>query len=153
MPSPSAAQTVVRQDEQFVAFRLAGETYGVPIMQVHEIIRSCEITRIPRSLPHVRGVVNLRGNVVPVIDLRMRLGLPPIDLAPEARIIVVEIGSGTVGIMVDAVSQVIRIPVEQIEQPSSMIASADTDLIKGVGRLDDELVIILDVVRALHAKQ
>jgi purine-binding chemotaxis protein CheW len=150
MPSPAPDLTFVRQEEQLVAFRLAGETYGIPIMQVHEIIRNCEITRVPRSLPHVRGVVNLRGNVVPVIDLRIRLGLPPIEPGPEGRIIVVDIGTGIAGLIVDAVSQVIRIPAEQIEQPCSMIRNSDADLTLGVGRLEDELVIILDVARALQ---
>src|SRR5438552_3865976 len=114
------ATATLQQEEQFVAFRLAGETYGIPITLVHEIIRTCEITRIPRSLPHVRGVVNLRGSVVPVIDLRMRLNLPPSEEAPESRIIVVEVESGVVGMIVDGVSQVIRIPSDQIEQPAEL---------------------------------
>jgi purine-binding chemotaxis protein CheW len=132
-----------------VAFRLAGETYGIPILAVHEIIRSCEITRIPHALPHVRGVVNLRGNIVPVVDLRARLGLPQCGETRESRIIVVELASGNVGVTVDSVSQVIRIPTDQIERPSELIAGTETDYIRGVGRLGDNLIVVLDVRQTL----
>lgn len=142
----------LQQEEQFVAFRLAGETYGIPIMLVHEIIRSCEITRIPRSQPHVRGVVNLRGNVVPVIDLRLRLGLPASTEGPESRIVVVEVDTAVIGMIVDGVSQVIRIPTDNIESPSELIADVETDLVTGVGKLDDDLVILLDIQRTLRLR-
>jgi purine-binding chemotaxis protein CheW len=140
----------IQKDEQFVAFHLAGETYAIPILFVQEIIRAREITRIPRSLPHVRGVVNLRGNIVPVIDLRMRLGLPTTEETTESRIVVVEIGSGTVGMIVDQVSQVVRIDTASIEPPSALLADHETDYVQAVGRLDDELVVILDVSRTLQ---
>ena len=144
------ATATLSREEQFVAFRLADETYGIPIMLVHEIIRWCEVTRIPRSMPHIRGVVNLRGNVVPVMDLRMRLGLPPAPETPETRIVVVEIGSGVVGMIVDSVNQVIRIPTDSIEPPAELIADVDEDLITGVGKLEDELVILLDIGKTLQ---
>src|SRR5438874_11311591 len=94
------------KEDQYVAFCLAGETYGILIRLVHEIIRACDITRIPRSLPYVRGVVNLRGKIVPVIDLRMRLGLPAIVENEGSRIMIVEGPSGEVGLIVDNVTQV-----------------------------------------------
>ena len=136
--------------EQFVTFRLAGETYGIPITSVQEIIRICEITRIPRSFPYVRGVVNLRGNIVPVMDLRMRLGLPPTVDDAGARIIIVEAKSGVVGLIVDGVSQVKRIPNEQVEPARGWIAGRDSDLVESVAKLDEELIILLDVNKALQ---
>jgi purine-binding chemotaxis protein CheW len=147
------ATATLSQEEQFVAFRLASETYGIPIMLVHEIIRWCEITRIPRTLPHMRGVVNLRGNVVPVMDLRMRLGLPPAPETLESRIVVVETGSGVVGMIVDSVHQVIRIPTDRIEPPSELIADVESDLVTGVGKLEDDLVILLDIGKTLQLEK
>jgi purine-binding chemotaxis protein CheW len=144
------ASMTVEQEEQLVAFRLAGETYGIPIMLVHEIIRPCEITRIPRSPEYVRGVVNLRGKIVPVIDLRRRLALPIVEETGSTRIIVVEIEQGIVGMIVDGVSQVIRLPAAQIEPPSDLVADVETELVLGVGKLGDELVILLDIPKTLH---
>lgn len=140
----------VEQEEQLVAFRLAGETYGVPISLVQEIIRSCEITAIPRTPEYVRGVVNLRGKIVPVIDLRRRLGLPPADETAATRIVVVEVETGTVGMIVDGVSEVLRLSSKQIEPPSDLVADVDTDLIRGVGKRDAGLVILLDIEKTLR---
>ncbi len=145
-----AAIATLEQEEQMVAFRLAGETYGIPIMLVHEIIRPCQITQIPRSPEYVRGVVNLRGKIVPVIDLRRRLALPPADETGSTRIVIVEIEQGIVGMIVDGVSQVIRLPAAHIEPPSDLVADVDTDLVLGVGKLDDNLVILLDIPKTLN---
>ena len=145
-----AATATLEQEEQLVAFRLAGETYGIPIMLVHEIIRPCEITRIPRSPEYVRGVVNLRGKIVPVIDLRRRLALPDAVETGSTRIVVVEVEQGIVGMIVDGVSQVIRLPAAQIEPPSDLVADVETELVIGVGKLGDDLVILLDIPKTLH---
>jgi purine-binding chemotaxis protein CheW len=139
----------LEQEEQLVAFRLAGETYGIPIMLVHEIIRPCEITCIPRSPEYVRGVVNLRGKIVPVIDLRRRLALAPAEESSSTRIVVVEIEQGIVGMIVDGVSQVIRLPAASIEPPSTLVADVEADLVIGVGKLNDELIILLDIPKTL----
>ncbi len=147
------ATATLEQEEQLVAFHLAGETYGIPIMLVHEIIRPCEITRIPRSPEYVRGVVNLRGKIVPVIDLRRRLSLPTAEETGSTRIVVVEIEQGVVGMIVDGVSQVIRLPAAQIETPSELVADVEADLILGVGKLADELVILLDIPRTLQVDE
>jgi purine-binding chemotaxis protein CheW len=145
-----STSATLEQEEQLVAFRLAGETYGIPIMLVHEIIRPCEITRIPRSPEYVRGVVNLRGKIVPVIDLRRRLALPTAEETGSTRIVVVEIEQGIVGMIVDGVSQVIRLPAAQIEPPSDLVADVETELVLGVGKLGDDLVILLDIPKTLH---
>lgn len=143
---------VSEHEEQLVAFRLAGETYGVPIALVHEIIRSCEITAIPRTPEYVRGVVNLRGKIVPVIDLRRRLGLPPEEETGATRIVVVEVETGIVGMIVDGVSEVLRLTSGQIEPPSDLVADVDTDLVRGVGKRDSGLVILLDIEKTLRLK-
>jgi purine-binding chemotaxis protein CheW len=140
---------VLEQEEQLVAFRLGGETYGIPISLVHEIIRSSEITQVPRTAEYVRGVINLRGKVVPVLDLRLRLGLPPIEETRTTRIVVVEVENGIIGMIVDAVSEVLRLPISQIEPPSELVASIETDLIRGVGKRDQDLVILLDIYKTL----
>ena len=145
----STATTVIAQEEQLVAFRIADETYGVPIMMVHEIIRPSEITRIPRSLDFVRGVVNIRGKIVPVIDLRKRLGLSPAPDTTATRIIVVEMENGVIGMIVDSVSQVIHIDGKDIEPPSELIADMGSDLVRGVGKRDNGIVILLDIPKTL----
>lgn len=146
-----AAAPALGQEEQLVAFRLAGETYGVPITLVHEIIRPCEVTAVPRTAEHVRGIINLRGKVVPVIDLRRRLGLPTAEERRATRIIVVELPEGVVGMIVDAVSAVLRLPASQIEPPSELVADLDTELIRGIGKHADELIVLLDIQKILSA--
>ncbi|HXG24639.1 MAG TPA: chemotaxis protein CheW [Chthonomonadales bacterium] len=146
-----AVAPALEQEEQIVAFRLAGETYGIPISLVHEIIRSCEVTAVPCTAEHVRGVINLRGKVVPVIDLRRRLGLPSAEETRTTRIIVVELPEGVLGMIVDAVSAVLRLPESQIEPPSELVAELDTDLIRGVGKNADELIVLLDIQKILSA--
>lgn len=146
------AANLVEKDEEYehlVTFRLAEETYGIPITLVQEIIRFCEVTQIPRSAEYVRGVVNLRGRIVPVIDLRKRLQLPDVEATSGTRIIVVEVEKGVVGMIVDSVAQVLRIPVSQIEPPSELVADVETDFLRGIGRLGEDLIILLDLVRAL----
>ena len=140
------------EGEQFVAFRLAGEMYGFPILQVQEIVRPFEITRVPNAPPDVRGVVNLRGNIVPVVDLRTRLRLPSEVETGETRTIIVETEAGTVGALVDSVSRVVRIPASQIEPPSEMIAGPEATHLLGMGKLGNDLIILLDARQALASR-
>ncbi len=146
MPSTMSME----QEKQFVVFRLAGENYGIPITLVHEIIRYREITRIPRTSEYVKGVLNLRGQIVPVIDLRKRLGLPNAEETNSSRIVVTEVEENVVGMIVDAVTEVLSLPSSLIEPPSDLIADVEYDLIKGVGKKDDQLVILLDVPKTVH---
>lgn len=139
------------REEQFVTFHLAGETYGIPILSVQEIIRVCEITRVPRSAAYIRGVVNLRGSIVPVIDLRQRLGFAHAPESSESRIIVVDGNPGVVGMIVDGVSQVLRIGADRIQTASEWMSRLDADLVSGVGTLNDELIILLDIDHVLQA--
>jgi len=141
------------EQKQVVVFRLAGELYGVDIHQVREIIRVPDITRVPRTPDFVEGVINLRGSVIPVLDLRKRFLLPPGNGDADRRIVVVEMGEQTIGVIVDAVSEVLRLEGDRIEPPSPYIVSVDTQYITGIARLDDRLVILLDLNRVLNAKE
>lgn len=134
---------------QLVTFRLGNEEFSLDILKVQEIIRHMELTRVPRTPDFVEGVINLRGRVIPVLDLRKRFGLPADEKTNETRIIVVDVDNRTVGFKVDAVSEVLRLPADTVEPPPAIITGAESDYIKGVGKLDGRLLILLDVSRIL----
>lgn len=134
---------------QLVVFYLGGETYGVDIHQVREIIRVPLITRVPRSPEFVEGVINLRGNVIPVLDLRKRFNLGVGEKTDQRRIIVVELEERTIGMIVDAVSEVLRIDETLIDDPSPYIVSVNTHYIEGIAKLEEELVILLGLDQVL----
>ena len=120
---------------QLVTFSIGDEEFGVDILKVQEIIRTMEITRVPRAPEFVEGVINLRGKVIPIIDLRCRFNLKPRHHDSHTRIIVIEITQMVVGFVVDAVSEVLRIPVDTVEPAPSVVAGLDSDYISGVGKL------------------
>jgi len=136
-------------ERQLVVFQLGGELYGVEISRVHEIIRLQTVTRVPRAPAFVEGVINLRGKVIPVVDLRRRFGLPSAEHTRASRIVVVEIGDQVVGIIVDGVSEVLRIGESTVEPPSPVVAGIDSEHIHGIAKLPDRLVILLDLDRVL----
>ncbi len=145
-----------RTDKQFsgeviqvVSFRLATEEYGVDIAQVQEIIRMVEITHVPRAPRFMEGVINLRGQLIPIIDLRTRFGMKRLDATKSTRIVVTEIGSKRVGIVVDSVSEVLNIPIENVEDAPEMIAGVGTEYIQGVGKVGDRLIIMLDLTMVI----
>lgn len=139
--------------EQLVVFQLAGETYGVDIAHVHEIIRLQHITQVPRTPEFVEGVINLRGRIIPVIDLHKRFGLPPAEATNNTRIMVVEVNGITVGMIVDAVLEVLRLPEENIEPPPPIIKGVDVAYLRGVGKWEDKLIILLDLDRVLRESE
>ena len=134
---------------QLVTFRLGKEEYSLDILKVQEIIRHMELTRVPKAPDFVDGVINLRGKVIPVIDLRKRFGLPVDEKTNETRIIVVDVATRTVGLKVDAVSEVLRLPSDTVEPPPAMVTGVESDYKKGVGKLDGRLLILLDVAKIL----
>lgn len=134
---------------QLVTFRLGNEEFSLDILRVQEIIRHMELTRVPRTPDFVEGVINLRGRVIPVLDLRKRFGLPSDERTNETRIIVVDVDNKTVGLKVDAVSEVLRLPADTVEPAPAIVTGAESDYIKGVGKLDGRLLILLDVERIL----
>lgn len=138
---------------QVVSFHLGSEEYGVDISQVQEIIRMVEITHVPRAPRFMEGVINLRGQLIPIIDLRTRFGMSRTDHTKSTRIVVTEIGSKKVGIIVDSVSEVINIPMEQVEDAPDMIAGVGTEYIQGVGKVGDRLIILLDLTMVITGEE
>ena len=139
---------------QLVIFQLGGEEFGVEIMQVQEIIRMPEITRIPQSPEYVEGVINLRGKIIVVINLDTRFDLNSKELDDDSRIIIVEVGENVVGMVVDSVSEVLRLATSSVEAAPEIISSKiKADYLKGVGKLDDRLLILLDLERVLSEEE
>ena len=141
-------------EQQLVLFKIANEEFGVDINEVKEIIRWEEVTRIPNSESHIKGVINLRGEIIVVNDLAMKLGLPSSELNDDTRIIVVELGNEqTVGMIVDSATEVLRIPGEKIRNAPSMVTSTiDNNYIKGVGLLGEKrLLTLLDLSKILKS--
>jgi purine-binding chemotaxis protein CheW len=134
---------------QLVTFRLGKEEYSVDILSVQEIIRHMDLTAVPKAPEFVDGVINLRGKVIPVLDLRKRFGLEVTEKTNETRIIVVDINDKTVGFKVDAVSEVLRLSADTVEPPPSIVTDKDSDYIKGVGKMDGRLIILLEVSKIL----
>jgi purine-binding chemotaxis protein CheW len=141
-------------EQQLVVFELAGEEFGVNINKVKEIIRWEDVTRIPNSMPYIKGVINLRGNIIVVNDLAMKLGLPSKTVDDNTRILVVEVGSNTVGMIVDSATEVLRVEGDKIRDAPSMITSnIDHNYIEGVGILSEKrLLTLLDLSRVLESK-
>ena len=134
---------------KYLTFNLAEETYGLPILTVREIIGLMQITRVPRMPEFVRGVINLRGKVIPVIDLRVKFGLPGIEDTKEACIIVVDVENMLMGVKVDMVSEVMDIGADRIEDTPSFGVQVDTRFISGLGKAKEKVVIILDIAKVL----
>ncbi|MDX9715089.1 MAG: chemotaxis protein CheW [Dissulfurispiraceae bacterium] len=137
---------------QLVTFTLGSEEYAVDILRVQEINRMKEITRVPNSPAYVEGVVNLRGKVIPVVSLRMKFGLPEKENDEQARIMIMEIVGITMGLIVDSVSEVLRIPASIVEPPPPMATSISAEFIKGIAKLEDRLIILLDMDRLIGFK-
>jgi len=134
---------------QLVVFKLGNEEYGVDITQVREIIKMKEITRIPNAPEFVEGVINLRGQITSVTDLRKRLGIGVHENSEQTRIIIVELDKSTIGMVVDSVSEVLRLNKEDIDSTPSMAANMETKYVRGVGKLTDRLLILLDLNKVL----
>ncbi len=147
------AQTTTQELKQIVVFQLGQELYGADIAVVREVGPLLRVTRVPRTPRYVEGVTNLRGRVIPVVDLRRRLGLPVKAATKATRIAVADLEGGQVGMIVDAVLEVLRIPVSQIELPTLMIAKVDADYVQGVAKVDQRLIILLDLARVLEREE
>ncbi len=140
-------------ENQLVVFDLANEHYGVDIGAVEGIIEMQPITTVPRAPDFVEGVTNLRGTVLPVIDLRKRFGLLTQEATKETRIVVVELHDSTVGMVVDGVSEVLRVSEEAIEPPSPIVITVDSAFITGIAKLEERLVILLDLGKVLTGQE
>jgi purine-binding chemotaxis protein CheW len=137
---------------QLVSFTLGDELYGITITHVREIILIAKITRIPRTPPHVKGLINLRSTVIPVIDLRAKFGLSESEMTDESRIMVLQADGRTIGIIVDAVREVLRIKQDQITPPPATVSGSGREYMTGLVQLGEELLILLDIDRVLSGK-
>ena len=138
---------------QIITFKVGKEEFSVSIHKVQEIIRITDITSIPNSPPFVDGIINLRGNVIPVIDSRKRFGLPEAERTDASRVIVVESGAKIVGLIVDSVTEVLQLPKNTVEPPPDIVGGVDSDYIDGVGKYDERLVILLNLEKVLNFKE
>ncbi len=139
--------------DQLISFAISDEDYGVDIQTVKEVIRHREITRLPKAPAFVKGVINLRGDIIPIIDLRERFGMDQQEYTNMTRVIVVEVEGRSVGMVVDSVSHVIRIEEGQIEPPPPCVGKKSEEYIRGVGKVDEKLIVLLHITRILTAEE
>jgi len=137
-------------ERQLVVFDLAGEAYGVNIGTVREIIRMQAVTHVPETPDFVEGVINLRGRVIPVVDLRKRFALATSEHTSDSRIVVVDIAGHDIGVIVDAVTEVLRVAGASIEPASALITTEDSYYMDGIAKIGDRLLILLDLDRVLQ---
>ena len=150
-------ESTAQGESKYLSFALANEEYGLEILKVREIIGYVEVTSVPQMPSYVKGVINLRGQVVPVVDLRARFGMQSMDITAETCIIVVETATGgqgshgtsNTGIIVDRVREVLAIPEQDIEPPPQFGAAVDTAFILGLGKTGERVTILLDIDRIL----
>ena len=134
-----------------IAFQLDREEYGVAVSSVREVSRVSDITRVPQAPDHIRGVMNLRGRILPVLELRTRLGHPPLaHPGPKARVVVAEVHGRAIGLLVDAVAQVLKVPSDRVVPPPDDARTVEADYLTGVAELDCRLIILLDLERMLQ---
>jgi purine-binding chemotaxis protein CheW len=140
---------VSEQILQLVTFTLEKEEYAVDILSVQEINRITEITRVPNAPDYVEGVINLRGKVIPVVNLRKKFGLDTKETDESSRVIIMDIQGVTYGLVVDSVSEVLRIPSNIVEPPPPMASSMSSMFIKGIAKLENRLIILIDIDKFL----
>lgn len=139
----------VEATEHLATFFLAGEEYGIDVRLVQEIIRVSDITQVPRAPAYIKGVINLRGRIIPVVDLKKKLGLGEVELTRQARIVVVKVRDRLIGLLVDGASQVLRVPLSVIEPPPEEVVEIEANYIRGVAKLEKRLIILVDLPKIL----
>lgn len=142
----------IAQGGKYLTFSLDSEEYGLETLKVREIIGIMDITAIPQMPHYVKGVINLRGKVIPIIDLRLKFGLQPTEYTEQTCIVVVDVGA-LVGIIVDTVQEVLDIDADQIDPPPPLGASVDTTFILGMGKVKDDVKILLDIDKVLNSDE
>jgi purine-binding chemotaxis protein CheW len=138
------------KDLHLVGFRIGRETFGVPINMVHEIVRVPDITAVPDSPEYIEGVINLRGKIVSIVDLRKRFGEKQITRSKKNRILVVEVETKMVGLIVDAASEVLKMAATHVEAPPNVFEEGELNYVTGVGKLNDRLIILIDLNKILQ---
>lgn len=147
------AEEVLGAETQLIVFRLGNEEYGVDIQQVREIIKITDITNVPKAPDFIEGVINMRGQIIPIMDLKKRLELQKTEKGEDTRIIITEVGENVVGMIVDSVSEVNRLPEKDIDPTPNISTDVDADFINGVGKIEDRLLILLDLGKILSKKE
>ncbi|PWB56805.1 MAG: chemotaxis protein CheW [Candidatus Methanoperedenaceae archaeon] len=151
---PQDAKTKSGEELQLVVFNIGTEEFGVEIMNVQEIIRMTNITKIPQASGYVKGIINLRGKIIVVINLNVIMGMESKEQNENTRIIVADIGEAVMGFVVDSVSEVIRLPENSVEPAPAVIANKiGTEYVRGVGKMEDRLLILLDLDKILSANE
>ena len=138
---------------EFINFRIGEENYGVDIQKVKEVIRHREITRLPKAPSFVKGVINLRGDVIPILDLRDRFDLEHKEYTEMTRVIVVEVDTRSIGMVVDSVSHVQRIGEAEIEPPPPIVGGISAEYLRGVGKVGEKLIVLLNIDRILTVEE
>ena len=138
---------------QLVGFKVDREFFGVPIGMVKEIVRLPEITPVPDTPEFVEGVINLRGKIVPVIDMRKRLNAPSAEYGKASRVLILELNGKIVGLIVDSASEILKISDEAVEPPPELVSSIGGDYITGVGKLNDKLIVMLDLTKLMSVEE
>ena len=138
---------------QVVSFTVGRESYGVHIEKVQEIIRMTEITHLPQTENYIKGIINLRGNIIPIIDMRMKFNMETRDYSELTRVIVVNMNEKLVGIVVDSVSKVLELPEKEIEDPPDIVHGLSKEYIDGIGKLKEAMIILLKIDKVLTAQE
>lgn len=141
------------EDLQAVVFMLNKAYYGVPILQVQEIVKMTEITKLPNTPEFVQGIVNLRGKIIPIIDMRRRFGLPDEEISEDWKILILKEEDVLFGVMVDQISEVEKIPASLIEKPPKLVAGVNGKFINGIAKTPNRLLILLDIGRILSDEE
>ncbi len=149
-PGPKSVTHNMEKEIQIVGFRIGRETFGLPIAIVREIVRVPEITSVPNAPEYIEGVINLRGRIIPVVDLRKRFGEKVIESSKKNRIVVVELETRAIGLIVNSASEVLKIPPSEIEAPHTVFQEGELNYITGVGKLRGRLVMLLDLSKILQ---
>lgn len=145
---------VIEESKQLIIFRLGDEEFGVDILQVREIEKlDQDVTRVPKAPSFVEGVINLRGEIVPIVDLRQRFSLTVQAVGAETRVIIVEINENLVGMIVDSVAEVLHVNLSAIESAPQITKGVDAYFLSGVAKIEDRLIILLDLERTLSPEE
>lgn len=153
MNMQDSEQKVSSQTIQLVSFTVGKEEYGVHIEDVQEIVRMPEITHLPQTPDFIKGVINLRGNIIPVIDMRERFNMEAKEYTYVTRVIVIKLEKKLVGMIVDTVSQVLVLNEDDIDEAPDIIHGISKEFIEGIGKVNDQLIIILDITKVLTAEE
>lgn len=152
--SSTDAPTTAETNMQLVTFKLVGETFSLPILDVREVIHMSDVTPVPNAPLFVEGVLNLRGQILPVVDLRKRFSLPPAETTAETRIIVVEIGTSVLGLIVDEVQEILRVSADSVAPPPAIVAKGiGSEYLRGITYVEDKMVILVDMRRVFSKEE